>query len=172
MSAPGARQQAIEKIRRLPQQVEGLVSGLSPEALTARPLAGEWTVAQNVHHLVDSHINSYVRCKLMATEENPTLKPYDEAAWARLADGGGADLSDSLTLLKALQACRRRPGSAPAGIRRAARSPSPGSLTCTRRTAKRTWNRFGGRWPRAKVNRGTGEVWDPQLRRKIRPGSR
>ena len=90
MSAPGARQQAIEKIRRLPQQVEGLVSGLSPEALTARPLAGEWTVAQNVHHLVDSHINSYVRCKLMATEENPTLKPYDEAAWARLADGGGA----------------------------------------------------------------------------------
>lgn len=104
MSAPGARQQAIEKIRRLPQQVEGLVSGLSPEALTARPLAGEWTVAQNVHHLVDSHINSYVRCKLMATEENPTLKPYDEAAWARLADGGGADLSDSLTLLKALHA--------------------------------------------------------------------
>jgi uncharacterized damage-inducible protein DinB len=104
MAASSAHTEAIEKIRRLPQQVEELVSALSPEELTARPLADEWTVAQNVHHLVDSHINSYVRCKLMATEENPSLKPYDEGAWARLADGSGADLSDSLTLLKALHA--------------------------------------------------------------------
>ena len=104
MSASSAHTEAIEKIRRLPQQVEELVSALSPEELTARPLADEWTVAQNVHHLVDSHINSYVRCKLMATEENPTFKPYDEGAWARLADGSSAELSDSLTLLKALHA--------------------------------------------------------------------
>ena len=104
MSASSACTEAIEKIRRLPQQVEELVSALSPEELTARPLADEWTVAQNVHHLVDSHINSYVRCKLMATEENPTFKPYDEGAWARLADGSSAELSDSLTLLKALHA--------------------------------------------------------------------
>ena len=104
MSVSGARREAIEKIRRLPQQLEELVAELAPEELTARPLADEWTVAQNVHHLVDSHINSYVRCKLMATEENPTLKPYDEGAWARLADGSSADLSDSLTLLKALHA--------------------------------------------------------------------
>ena len=104
MAASSARTEAIEKIRRLPQQVEELVSALSPEELTARPLADEWTVAQNVHHLVDSHINSYVRCKLMATEENPIFKPYDEGAWARLADGSSAELSDSLTLLKALHA--------------------------------------------------------------------
>ena len=104
MAASSAQTEAIEKIRRLPQQVEELVSALSPEELTARPLADEWTVAQNVHHLVDSHINSYVRCKLMATEENPTFKPYDEGAWARLADGSSAELSDSLTLLKALHA--------------------------------------------------------------------
>jgi uncharacterized damage-inducible protein DinB len=104
MAASSAHTEAIEKIRRLPQQVEELVSALSPEELTARPLADEWTVAQNVHHLVDSHINSYVRCKLMATEENPTFKPYDEGAWARLADGSSAELSDSLTLLKALHA--------------------------------------------------------------------
>ena len=87
MSVSSARREAVEKIRRLPQQLEELVAELAPEELTARPLADEWTVAQNVHHLVDSHINSYVRCKLMATEENPTLKPYDEGAWARLADG-------------------------------------------------------------------------------------
>ena len=104
MSVSSARREAVEKIRRLPQQLEELVAELAPEELTARPLADEWTVAQNVHHLVDSHINSYVRCKLMATEENPTLKPYDEGAWARLADGSSADLSDSLTLLKALHA--------------------------------------------------------------------
>ncbi len=104
MAASSAHTEAIEKIRSLPQQVEELVSALSPEELTARPLADEWTVAQNVHHLVDSHINSYVRCKLMATEENPTFKPYDEGAWARLADGSSAELSDSLTLLKALHA--------------------------------------------------------------------
>jgi len=104
MPTSSAREDAINKIRRLPLQVEELVSGLSPQELTAKPLAGEWTVAQNVHHIADSHINSYVRCKLMATEDNPTLKPYDEGAWALLSDGSSADLSDSLTLLKALHA--------------------------------------------------------------------
>ena len=104
MPAPGAREEAIEKIRRLPQQVEELITGLSPQELTAQPLPNEWTVAQNVHHIADSHINSYVRCKLMATEDNPTLKPYDESAWALLSDGSNAELSDSLALLKALHA--------------------------------------------------------------------
>ena len=52
MSASSARREAIEELRRLPQQVEELVCGLSPEELTAKTLAGEWTVAQNVHHLV------------------------------------------------------------------------------------------------------------------------
>ncbi|MDE0633209.1 MAG: DinB family protein [Caldilineaceae bacterium] len=104
MSESKAREAAIEKIRRLPQQVEELVSGLSPQELTAKPLADEWTVAQNVHHIADSHINSYVRCKLMATEDNPTLKPYDEGAWALLTDGSSDDLSDSIALLKALHA--------------------------------------------------------------------
>ena len=104
MTVFSAREEAIEKIRRLPQQVEDLVSGLSPQELTAKPLVDEWTVAQNVHHIADSHINSYVRCKLMATEDNPTLKPYDEGAWALLTDGSSDDLSDSIALLKALHA--------------------------------------------------------------------
>ena len=104
MPASSAREEAIEKIRRLPHQVDELISGLSPQELTAKTLPNEWTVAQIVHHLADSHINSYVRCKLMATEENPTLKPYDEGAWALLSDGSSADLSASLALLKALHA--------------------------------------------------------------------
>ncbi|MDE0198988.1 MAG: DinB family protein [Caldilineaceae bacterium] len=104
MPTSDPRAEAIEKIRRLPQQVEDLVAGLSPQQLTAKPLPNEWTVAQNVHHIADSHINSYVRCKLMATEDNPTLKPYDEGAWALLSDGSSDDLSDSIALLKALHA--------------------------------------------------------------------
>lgn len=103
-SACSARANALDRIRRLPRRVAELVSGLSPAELAARPPDGEWSVAQNVHHLADSHINSYVRCKLMATEENPTLKPYDEAAWANLSDGAAADVDDSLTLLEALHA--------------------------------------------------------------------
>ena len=90
MPASSARKEAIEKIRRLPHQVDELISGLSPQELTAKTLPNQWTVAQIVHHLADSHINSYVRCKLMATEENPTLKPYDEGAWASLSDGSSA----------------------------------------------------------------------------------
>lgn len=102
MSEAQNRSAAIEKIRRLPQQLTALVAGLSPQELTATPLPGEWSIAQNVHHVADSHLNSYVRCKLMATEQNPTLKPYDETAWARFPDGSSPDLHASLALLDAL----------------------------------------------------------------------
>lgn len=92
----------IDKIRHLPAQLEELVMGLSVPQLTTHLLANEWTVAQNVHHLADSHMNSYIRCKLILTEENPTLKPYDQDAWAALPDAQSADLATSLMLLKQL----------------------------------------------------------------------
>ncbi|HRW10582.1 MAG TPA: DinB family protein [Caldilineaceae bacterium] len=92
----------IDQIRRLPQQIADLVAGLSAEQLTTHYLAGEWTVAQNVHHLVDSHMNSYIRCKLIATEENPTLKPYDQDQWAEFVDAQAADVSGSLVMLAQL----------------------------------------------------------------------
>ena len=98
------RQQDIDKIRRLPGQIEALVSGLSAAQLTTHFLASEWTVAQNVHHLADSHMNSYIRCKLILTEEKPPLKPYDQDAWANLPDAQSADLSASLLLLAQLHA--------------------------------------------------------------------
>lgn len=96
------RTQMIDAIRSLPGEVEALVDGLDEAQLTARPIPGEWSIAQNVHHLVDSHINSYVRCKLMATEERPAFRPYDEAAWAELPDASSPDLSYSLAMLRAL----------------------------------------------------------------------
>ncbi|RLT45165.1 MAG: metal-dependent hydrolase [Chloroflexi bacterium] len=92
----------IEKIRRLPEQVAALVYGLTDAQLSGHFLAGEWSVAQNVHHLADSHMNSYIRCKLIATEDHPTLKPYDQDLWAEMADASGPDLAVSLALLTAL----------------------------------------------------------------------
>ncbi|MDJ0756904.1 MAG: DinB family protein [Ardenticatenaceae bacterium] len=96
------RRQRIAQIRQLPDQIETLVKDLTVEQLTTHFLADEWTVAQNVHHLVDSHMNSYIRCKLMATEDQPPLKPYDQDAWAMHADATTADIQNSLIMLRAL----------------------------------------------------------------------
>jgi hypothetical protein len=104
MSTPAERRELIDKIRALPAQVAELVANLTPEQLTTPYLPGEWTVAQNVHHLVDSHLNSYVRCKLIATEERPTFRPYDQDRWAALPDAAQADLTDSLAILRHLHA--------------------------------------------------------------------
>ena len=92
----------IERLERLPVQVEHLVTGLTPARLTTHFLPGEWTVAQNIHHLADSHMNAYLRCKLIMTEEYPTLKPYDQDAWATLPDASAAHLATSLNLLQGL----------------------------------------------------------------------
>jgi len=94
----------IEKIRLLPVQIEELVNGLTDEQLTTPYLDGEWTVAQNVHHLVDSHFHSYIRCKRIMTEDRPLLKGYDQDAWAELPEAKSADLSYSLTTLLGLDA--------------------------------------------------------------------
>lgn len=98
------REQLIEKIRDFPAELEALVAGLTAAQLTTPSLEGEWTIAQNVHHIPDSHMNSYIRCKMMATEPIPTLKPYDEKLWGQFADANGPDLTTSLNLLKALHA--------------------------------------------------------------------
>ena len=95
---------SIDRICRLPSQIERLVADLTAAQLTTRYLEGEWTVAQNVHHLADSHMNSYIRCKLILTEDEPQLTPYDQDSWASLPDAGTADLVTSLPLLHALHA--------------------------------------------------------------------
>jgi len=96
------RQELIDKIRCLPQQIAELIAGLTEEELSTHYLPHEWTVAQNVHHLVDSHMNSYIRCKLIATEDRPTLKPYDQDQWAQFPDALAADVRGSLLMLEQL----------------------------------------------------------------------
>jgi hypothetical protein len=92
---------AIAEIAALPAQLRAAVKGLSAEQLDTPYREGGWTVRQVVHHVPDSHMNSYVRFKLALTENEPVIKPYDEAAWARLPDSK-APVEPSLLLLEAL----------------------------------------------------------------------
>ena len=102
MGTQEQRREYIDKIRNLPGQLRELVHDLSDEQLTTPYLDGEWTVAQNIHHVADSHMNSYIRVKLILTEEYPTLRPYDQDAWAELVDADSATLETSLMLLTGL----------------------------------------------------------------------
>jgi DinB superfamily len=80
------RKEQIDTLRRLPERLRAAVHGLSEAQLDTPYREGGWTVRQVVHHFADSHANSYIRFKLALTEETPTIKAYDEAAWARLPD--------------------------------------------------------------------------------------
>jgi uncharacterized damage-inducible protein DinB len=100
--APDERRDAIEAIAETPDRLKSAVAGLSPEQLDTPYRPGGWTVRQLVHHFPDSHMNSYVRFKLALTEEEPTIKAYDEALWAKLGDSQETPIEVSLTLLDAL----------------------------------------------------------------------
>jgi hypothetical protein len=76
----------IEEIESTPHFLKEAVKGLSNTQLDTPYRPGGWTVRQVVHHLSDSHLNSYVRLKLALTENNPVIKPYDEGRWAELPD--------------------------------------------------------------------------------------
>ena len=91
----------IETLRLLPERLRDAVDGLSESQLDTPYRDGGWTVRQVVHHIADSHANSYVRFKLALTEDGPTIKPYDEAAWARLPDSRQA-IEPSLMLITGL----------------------------------------------------------------------
>jgi len=85
-SLPGVRAAHIQTLRLLPGRLRAAVAGLNDAQLDTPYRDGGWTVRQVVHHVPDSHMNCYVRFKLALTEDWPTIKPYDEAAWASLAD--------------------------------------------------------------------------------------
>lgn len=76
----------IDEIAVLPQQLSAEVQALTQEQLNTPYRPQGWTLKQVVHHVADSHMNSYIRFKLALTEENPSIKPYFEDRWANLAD--------------------------------------------------------------------------------------
>jgi hypothetical protein len=90
----------IHDIAGAPAALREAVAGLDEAQLDTPYRPGGWTVRQVVHHVPDSHMNAYIRLKLALTEDRPTVKPYDEARWAELADVRRARLETSLTLLE------------------------------------------------------------------------
>ena len=94
----------IDAIEAHPSRIRAAVTGLSDEQLDTRYRDGGWTLRQVVHHVVDSHVNAYVRFKLALTEDNPTIRTYEEAMWAELPDGKTAPVEGSLAILDALHA--------------------------------------------------------------------
>jgi uncharacterized damage-inducible protein DinB len=83
---PELRREFIQTITNLPSKIAEAVENLSDEQLDTEYRPGGWTVRQTVHHVADSHLNSYCRFKLALTEEKPTIRPYYEDRWAELAD--------------------------------------------------------------------------------------
>jgi hypothetical protein len=92
----------IDTIEGHPTRMRAAVNGLTEEQLDTPYRDGGWTLRQVVHHVVDSHINAYVRFKLALTEENPAIRTYEEAIWAELPDGKTAPVEGSLAILDAL----------------------------------------------------------------------
>ncbi len=101
-TSPTTRTQAIQDIAAVPQKIRAAVNGLNDAQLDTPYRDGGWTVRQVVHHLADSHMNAYVRCRLALTEVEPTIKPYEESAWAKLEDAAHAPVEVSLRLLEPL----------------------------------------------------------------------
>ncbi|HYT73549.1 MAG TPA: bacillithiol transferase BstA [Vicinamibacterales bacterium] len=99
---PDGRTRAIAAIRETPAELRAAVRGLDDRQLDTPYRDGGWTVRQVVHHVPESHMNAYIRFKLALTEDNPTIKPYAEDAWAKLADVKRTPIETSLGLLDAL----------------------------------------------------------------------
>jgi hypothetical protein len=93
---------AINTIDSAPAQFRAAVDGWSDGQLDTPYREGGWTVRQLLHHVPESHMNSYIRFKLALTEQQPTIKPYDEAAWANLPDATTGPVEPSLRLLENL----------------------------------------------------------------------
>jgi uncharacterized damage-inducible protein DinB len=132
----------IDDLAALPGEVRAAVAPLSDAQLDTPYRPQGWTVRQVVHHLPDSHVNSYVRFKLALTEEEPTIKDYDEAAWAELPDGRGEDVEGSLSLLEAVH--RRWTlllrSMAPEDFARTFRHPATGVVTLDRNLQLYAWH--------------------------------
>src|SRR5262245_12260377 len=99
---PDVRRTLIRQIKDTPAAMRQAVAGLSERQLETPYRPGGWTIRQVAHHVPDSHMNAYIRCKLALTENNPTIRPYNETEWAKVADTAKTPVDVSLTLLESL----------------------------------------------------------------------
>jgi uncharacterized damage-inducible protein DinB len=100
---PEDRLNAIGSLAELPEQLRNAVEGMDSKQLNTPYRDGGWTVRQLVHHIADSHMDAFIRIRLALTEDWPTIKPYDEKAWATLHDSA-APVEWSLALIESLHA--------------------------------------------------------------------
>jgi len=143
-AAPGTEQLGrwIDQIAETPAQLRAAVAGLSPEQLDTPYRPGGWTLRQVVHHVPDSHMNSYVRFRLALTEQEPTIRPYDEHAWSGLMDARTAPAEISLALLESLHArwVLLLRSLTPADWKRAFRHPELGVVTLEQNADLYAWH--------------------------------
>jgi hypothetical protein len=101
-TTPEQREELLNQIEQAPSRLRAAVKGLSDQQLDTPYRPEGWTVRQVAHHVPDSHLNAYIRYKLALTEDEPTIKPYAEDRWARLADTQATPVEVSLAMLDSL----------------------------------------------------------------------
>jgi uncharacterized damage-inducible protein DinB len=132
----------IEQIATAPARMRAAIADLGDTQLDTPYREGGWTVRQVVHHVPDSHLNAYTRFKLALTEEEPTIRPYDEAKWAELSDSRDTPVETSLALLETLHDRWTRLLRATAGddFRRTLRHPDIGVMTVDALLTQYAWH--------------------------------
>ncbi len=132
----------LDEVEQTPAKLRAAVASLSEKQLDTPYRPGGWTVRQVVHHMPDSHMNSYVRFKLALTEDEPTIKPYAEDRWAELADGQSTPIEVSLTLLETLHDrwIRLLRSLTPEEWKRTFRHPDLGPMTLEKTLALYAWH--------------------------------
>lgn len=102
MSGMPDRRAMIDQLRELPGHLREAVRGLADWQLDTPYRENGWTPRQVVHHVADSHMNAFVRTKLILTENHPALKPYDQDAWAATAEAAQQGVEASLSIVDGL----------------------------------------------------------------------
>ena len=133
---------ALDDIATAPANLRAAIKGLSEAQLDTPYRPGGWSVRQVVHHVPDSHLNSYVRFKLALTEDEPTIKTYAEDRWAELADTKATPVEVSLTMLDALHDrwVRLLRSLSPEDWKRTFRHPELGAMTLEKTLALYAWH--------------------------------
>jgi len=132
----------IQDIAHAPALYRSAVRGLDDAQLDTPYRPGGWTVRQTVHHVGDSHMNSFIRFRLALTETEPTVRPYDQALWAELPDMRAVPVEVSLQLLDALHTrwVSMLTALAPGDFRRTFRHPEVGVIGLDRNLALYAWH--------------------------------
>jgi uncharacterized damage-inducible protein DinB len=149
---PQERRSAVDAIAATPSALRAAVKGLTDAQLDTPYRPEGWTVRQLVHHVADSHMNAYTRFRLALTEDNPTIKPYDEAAWAELPDARSLPIGVSLDLLDRIheRLVHLLRATKDADFRRTLQHPENGPMTMDSLLAVYAWH---GRHHTAHVTR-------------------